>query len=125
MKPSRVLVAMLLLAGCSDAGDHSAGDPSPQASGGNDDLVDCALGGSAKFEHVCAVDQVRDQAGLTLVLRAPDGGFRRLLVTGDGRGVIAADGALPATVTPLGADRIEVAISGDRYRLPANIREPG
>jgi hypothetical protein len=60
--------------------------------------------------------------GLSLTVRAPNGGFRRLLVTKDGRGVIAADGAVPARVCPVSANRIEVAIAGDRYRLPATVR---
>ena len=44
-----------------------------------------------------------------------------MLVTHDGRGVIAADGAEPAKVTVVGTDGIEVSIGGDRYRLPATI----
>ena len=61
--------------------------------------------------------------GRIITLRGPDGGFRRLLITRDGRGVIAADGAEPARVTPLSSDRIEVAIGRDRYRLPATVRQ--
>jgi len=45
-----------------------------------------------------------------------------LLVTQDGRGVIAADGAEAAKVTITGADGIEVALGGNRYRLPATVK---
>jgi hypothetical protein len=72
---------------------------------------------------VCAVDRAQSPEGLTLTVRAPDGSFRRLLVTKDGRGVVAADGVEQAVVTPVGSDRIEVVIGGDRYRLPATVKQ--
>ena len=42
----------------------------------------------------------------------------------DGRGVIAADGSEPAKVMIIGDGVIEVAVGGDRYRLPANTKGP-
>jgi hypothetical protein len=82
----------------------------------------CAPTAAAEFAAVCALDRVESQDGLFLTLRHPDGGFRRLLVTRDGRGVISADGAEPAVVTPLAANLIEVALGEARYRLPATVR---
>ena len=61
---------------------------------------------------------------MLLTVRHPDGGFRRLQVVKDGRGLIAADGADVATVTPLGPREVEVLLSGDRYRLPATVKQP-
>ncbi len=84
--------------------------------------IECAPPGAAAFGFVCGIDRMQTQDGLFLTLRHPDGGFRRLLVTSDGRGVIAADGAEAAQVTPLGHDLIEVALGGARYRLPATVR---
>ena len=81
--------------------------------------IECALAGAAAFERVCTLE--RASTG-RLILRGPDGGFRRLRRTTDGRGVAAADGAEPATVTIVGRDLIEVAIGSDRYRLPAQVR---
>jgi hypothetical protein len=104
----------LLLAGCSGA------DVPKQAAG--DEHIECALNGSAAFARSCTVERVSSGEGLILILRAPDGAFRRLLVTQDGRGVVAADGALPAKVTVIANDRIEVAVGGDRYRLPATVK---
>ncbi len=86
--------------------------------------VECAPPGEAVFAYACTIDRVQSQDGLFLTLRHPDGGFRRLLVTRDGRGVIAADGAEQAVVTPLAPDLIEVALGGARYRLPATVRQP-
>ncbi|WP_235536873.1 hypothetical protein [Sphingomonas sp. Root241] len=70
------------------------------------------------------MDRTETPNGVILTLRHPDGAFHRLQITRDGRGVIAADGAEPAKVTPLAADRIEVELGGARYRLPATVREP-
>lgn len=54
-----------------------------------------------------------------LKVRHADGGFWRLLVTGDGRGRIATDGAEAVTVSPVSEREIEVTIVADRYCLPA------
>lgn len=82
----------------------------------------CARAGSNAFARTCTVDRAQSEAGLVLTLRHPDGAFRRLLVTKDGRGVIAADGAEPAIVSIIGNGEIEVAVGGDRYRLPATVK---
>jgi hypothetical protein len=84
--------------------------------------IPCALGGSDSFGTDCTVDRTTTQDGLFLTVRHPDGGFHRLIVTRDGRGVIAADGAQPAKVTIVAPDAIEVAIADARYRLPATVR---
>ncbi|RYY42789.1 MAG: hypothetical protein EOP59_09275 [Sphingomonadales bacterium] len=86
--------------------------------------IECAPPRQDRFAYSCAIDMVQSQDGLFLTLRHPDGGFRRLLVTKDGRGVIAADGAEQTVVTTLAPDLIEVAIGGARYRLPATVRQP-
>jgi hypothetical protein len=82
----------------------------------------CAQHGSNDFARVCTVDRVAAAEGLVLTVSHPDGSFHRLLVTKDGRGVIAADGAEKAVVTVIGQDSIEVALGGDRYRLPATVK---
>nr|WP_184084069.1 hypothetical protein [Sphingomonas xinjiangensis] len=87
--------------------------------------IDCAPPGADAFTRSCSVDRVQSQDGLFLTLRQPEGGFHRLSVTSDGRGVVAADGAEPAVVTVTGPDTIEVALGGARYRLPATVRAQG
>ncbi|MEA3064915.1 MAG: hypothetical protein QOJ27_1361 [Sphingomonadales bacterium] len=86
-----------------------------------DALVECAVDGAAAFARVCTV--ARSPGPETVfTIRSPSGSFRRLVATGDGRGVMAADGAEAATVTVIRKDLVEVAIGTDRYRLPATVR---
>ncbi|MDT9597530.1 hypothetical protein [Sphingosinicella rhizophila] len=111
----------LLLASC---GNPDSGREEAFASAAEDsDRIACAVEGSAVFERRCTVERIQGVDGLTLTLRAPSGGFRRLLVTDDGRGVIAADGADPAIISVRGDNQIEVAIAGDRYQLPATVKK--
>ncbi|HEX8580020.1 MAG TPA: hypothetical protein VF655_10565 [Allosphingosinicella sp.] len=117
----RALPLLLLLSACGDA-EETPKDVLASAPEGAE-RVECAVGGAGAFEKVCALDRAQSPEGLTLTIRAPNGSFRRLLVTSDGRGVIAADGVEQAKVTSLGTSGIEVAIGGDRYRLPATIRK--
>lgn len=107
----------LLLAACGSANN---GNSETAADNGR---IACAPQGAADFKPACTLDRVEDADGLTLVVHNPDGGFHRLRVTKDGRGVVAADGAEKAEVTIVGAGEIEVAIGGDRYRLPATIKD--
>jgi hypothetical protein len=102
--------ALLLLGAC------SAAEPAPEP----DDLIECALAGATAFARECAVERSREGEGLVLTVRNPDGGFRRFAVTGDGRGLIPADGAEPAAIA-LRDGGIEVAVGTDRYRFPATI----
>ena len=112
-----LLPVLLPLAACGEEPAPPSG-PQPEA-----ERVECALAGAEAFEPVCTVERTVAPDGLTLTVRGPSGTFRRLLVTKDGRGVVSADGAEPAAVTPVAGNRIEVAVAGDRYRLPATVRQ--
>ncbi|MFG6281383.1 hypothetical protein [Sphingomonas sp. S6] len=119
--------ALLLLAAC---GDRGAGTANTQAltnaesvqrhAADDADLILCAHGSDA-FRRTCTVERTQEDRGLILTVRHDDGGFHRLLVTQDNRGVIAADGAEAARVSIIDPQSIEVAIGSDRYRLPATI----
>ena len=113
-----LLLAPVALAAC---GEPESAQEAPAAA--TDEKVDCAIAGADAFEPVCTVERATGAYGLVLTIRAPDGSFRRFLVTGDGRGVVAADGAEEAVVTPLDGSRIEVAVGPDRYRLTATVRQ--
>lgn len=108
------LLLPLVLAAC------QAAEP-PVATTDSDGRIDCRLAADEQFQRYCSVERTRTEQGLMLTVRKPDGGFRRLAVTRDGRGVAAADGAETAEVTIAGDNLIEVAIGGDRFRLPARV----
>ena len=108
--------ALLLLAACHAPSTTATDQPVADTA----DRIGCARGAET-MSRVCTVDRQVGDTGLVLTVRRPDGAFRRLLVTKDGRGVIAADGAARAVVTIVAPDMIDVAIGGDRYRLPATI----
>jgi hypothetical protein len=123
MKSTAPFALILLLAACGNPGDATdaaldAADERAAESG----RIECAVEGDASFDRECTVERSTSEEGPILTLRHPSGGFRRLLVTNDGRGVVAADGADAAVVTILTDDRIEVAIAEDRYRLPATVK---
>jgi len=62
-----------------------------------------------------------ERDGDLLTLRHSDGGFRRLRIVRDGRGVITADGAELVTVNMADKGQIELSIGGEGYRLPATV----
>ncbi len=124
-RPMRISVAasLLLLASCGDP--DAATERALEAAGekaADDGRIECAVEDEAAFERVCTMERLKGPEGTTLTIRHPSGGFRRLLVTTDGRGVVAADGADPAIVSVVSDDLIEVSLAGDRYRLPATIK---
>jgi len=123
MKSRLLFPCLALLASCggSDTGKKEA-EQAFLAAAEDSDQIECAVDGSSQFERRCVVERMEGADGLTLTIRSPSGSFRRLLVTDDGRGVIAADGADPAMVAILADNRIEVSIAGDRFRLPATVK---
>ena len=122
------LAVALSLAGCGTQSTENAVESPAQASNQvaqttpESPKIDCASPGDTDLAPACTLDRTETPDGVILTLRHPDGAFHRLLITRDGRGVIAADGAEPAKVTPLGPDRIQVELGGARYRLPATVR---
>ena len=123
---SSALLLLPLLAACGEQRtDHQTlakVEAEQRAAADDEGRIVCARQGSSDFARACTVDRADSGDGLVLTVRHPDGAFHRLLVTRDGRGVVAADGAEKAVVTVLGSDSIEVALGGDRYRLPATVR---
>ena len=101
----------LVLVACQQHSAQPTTRPPPAAA-----LIPCGTG-AAPLARTCGVELTD---GIVTV-RNPDGGFHRLRLA-PGRGLIAADGAAPARVTPVDADTIEVAIGDDRYRLPATVK---
>ena len=120
----RILSAMVLavmLAAC-----RTAPEGPPRIDEGVEAIA-CALGGEEKFASACRVERSLAGGTLYLIVRHPDGAFRRFEVLKDGRGLSVADGAEPAVISMAGED-LEVAVGLDRYRFPArqmgNVRKP-
>jgi hypothetical protein len=110
----RILLFFLLLlpSACGRGGERRMeGSAANAAVPADDGLVDCAIDGGG-LVHACTVER----HGSDLVLLSPSGGFRRLRIV-PGGAIEAADGAAAARTTELPGDRIEVTISGDRFRL--------
>lgn len=118
------ILLLLMLAACGE----TPGDPAALNQFAGSDghgTIPCAKGGTSPSAGRCVVERNEGPNGTVLTVRHPDGAFRRLLVTKDGRGVATADGAEPAKVRIVGADRIEVSVADDRYELPATIKGGG
>lgn len=104
------------------AGENATAQPSAAA---DDNKIECALNSNQWFERVCVVEQARAEDGSRiLVVRHPDGGFRRFKVLTDGHGLEVADGAQEAS-TEVVDGRLDVQVGADRYRFPATVRGDG
>lgn len=112
-------VALIALSSCGE-GD---GNQAAQASAAN--RIECALAGSKSFERVCTTEVVPGEKQQMLVVRHPDGGFRRFNILTDGRGLEPADGFDETTIKIIGGGMIEVISADDSYHLPASIKSTG
>jgi hypothetical protein len=100
------LVLVLALAAC---GNGAAEASAPG--------VECALAGAADFAPDCTMEQVEEAGQRILILRHPDGGFRRFELGVPDRGIITADGVEQAEVIRA-QGQVELRVGADRYRLP-------
>lgn len=112
MRRSVALLACTALAAC------SAGAGQPQAEQGAE-RIECAIGQGGEFGPDCLVEQAESDGAQLLVVRHPDGGFRRFEKLGDGRGLRAMDGSDEARLKFAGGI-LEVTVGGDAYRFPAS-----
>ena len=91
----------------------------PQAEEGAD-MIDCALGEGSEFGPDCLVERETVEGEKHLIVRHPDGGFRRFAQLDDGRGLVELDGADQLT-RALDGDVLEISVGVDRYRFTANV----
>lgn len=112
MRTFSLTVLLMALAACK---------PAPEASPESvedDSRIACAVDGVDVFSQSCSVERSQQDGTLYLIVRHPDGAFRRFEVLKDGRGIAAADGAAQAEVALTG-DMLDVTVGADRYRFPA------
>lgn len=109
------LVLLPLLAACGDeAAVAPADDPAAE-------LIWCATDGSQEFVQNCGLERALEDGRPALVVRHPDGKFRRLLASVDGQSLLAADGAeqsQSARKADAKGERWEVILGDDRYVVP-------
>lgn len=131
-RASLALLPVLVLAGCGradpDAGMGNAAMAWENASIDRTDAaivatdaVPCSIGNASDTGQQCTVERDERAGGAVLTLRHPDGGFRRLTIVADGRGVVTTDGAEGSSVRVIDPTTIEVSVGDARYRLPAKI----
>lgn len=113
----RAALAFLILAACSDGPRSDRGEPPAAA------RIECARAGSATLDRSCSVTKSRRGDAVLLTLTRPDGGFRRLLVDGEGGLIGAADGAEPVTVRNAAGGGTMIEVAGDRFLIPATARK--
>lgn len=124
MKPAIGCALLLLLAACEvrDESERPAAEATVAAEDPN--AIACALDGADKFERVCTVERAPEGGTLFLVVRHPDGGFRRFEVLKDGHGLAVADGADEAKLAVEG-EFLTAVVAEDRYLFPATIGKSG
>ena len=83
------------------------------------DQIACAPSGVGRFTNDCTVERHMEEGALVLVVRHPDGGFRRFVRVDDGSELVVADGMQSAKGRFTG-QVLELAVGADRYRFPAS-----
>ena len=121
---SSVCVAILLISACgkSGGGDANGSDGRTTTGGIDGSNISCAVNGNVEFSDDCEAERLAAEHGITLVVRHPDGGFRRFNILTDGRGLEAADGAEKARVQIVDDGNILVSIGSDKYIMPARMQ---
>ena len=109
-----VMAGAMALAACSNNANQR--DP-------NAELVECALDGAVDYSMDCTIERSGSADGLVLTIGREDKGYRRFIVTKDGTGVRAADGAEAATIAIVDNGMVDVNVGKDKYRLPATIKQ--
>ena len=105
--------AAMLVAGCADA-DEAELTPAAGPS-----TIDCSLNGAGGFGRDCTMERVEQEGESFVIVRHPDGAFRRFQLGVPGQGLITAAGADQAEVTDMGG-YVEVRVGSDRYHLPVS-----
>jgi hypothetical protein len=109
--------SLLLLAACSPNATET-----PVAD--SDNLIECAVAGAVAFGRECQVEHAEENGARILIVRHPDGSFRRFIVTDDGYGLATADGVQRAAIG-LHGEETEVTVGTDRYRFSGRVTDVG
>ncbi|MEH6661817.1 MAG: hypothetical protein V7679_09240 [Parasphingorhabdus sp.] len=127
MRISSVVASALLLTACENRPDNSVLAEAEQRAADQavgDGKIECAINGDSNFTRDCFTERLSGEGRVTMIIRHPDGGFRRFNLLTDGHGLEAADGFDKAHVSIVEDGKILVSVGPDKYLLPAQIK-PG
>lgn len=118
------LIALLLVAACGkpDNAELAKAEARAGALAEADGMLECAIGDGSEFTRACEEERISGPDGVTMIVKHPDGGFRRFAVLTDGRGLAASDGAEAAKISILDGRQILVTVGEDRYKFPARMK---
>jgi hypothetical protein len=119
------LAALLLVTACSSEPDNEVlaeAEERAAANSSDDGRIECAVNGDSNFTRGCQTERLSGEGGTTLIIRHPDGGFRRFNVLTDGRGLEAADGSEKAKIEIVEAGKIRISVGSDIYIMPAKVK---
>jgi|TARA_R100001244_G_scaffold96522_7_gene72333 hypothetical protein len=120
-----IVVLALALTACENRPDNgilAEAEQRAASRAGDDGRIECAINGASGFSRDCYTERLSGENGVTMIIRHPDGGFRRFNVLTDGRGLEAADGFDKANISIAEDGRILVSVGPDQYLLPARIK---
>ncbi len=125
MRISSIVGLTLLLTACDNRPDNAVLAEAEQRAAeqaGDDGKIECAIDGASDFTRDCFTERLSGEGGVTMIIRHPDGGFRRFNVLTDGRGLEAADGFDQAKISIVEGGKILVNVGPDKYLLPVQIK---
>jgi hypothetical protein len=111
---------LLSLVACGGSDEANAPGEAPENEPVATQAIECALQGADAFAAECSVERQGEGVGAILVVRHPDGGFRRFEVLDEQRGLAPADGA-EVSEMEWREGGIGLAVGPDRYRFPAAV----
>lgn len=117
-----IICCALIACGKSKTDSLEKAEKSAEKQATQDGKIECALAGGKDYARTCETERISNATGTILVIRHPDGGFRRFNILTDGRGLAPAQGFDETKITVMSDGLIELSSGDDRYRLPAKIK---
>ena len=119
-----ILTAVMALGACGKPDNDVLAEAEERAAAQkvDDGIIGCAINGDTDFNRGCETERLSGENGVTLIIRHPDGGFRRFNILTDGRGLEAADGSEKASVSIVEDGKILVSVGQDKYIMPAQVK---
>lgn len=124
MRIFNILALTLVLAACGKPDNNVLAEAEERAEQQaiDDGKIECAINSDSEFTRGCETERLAGENGVTMIIRHPDGGFRRFRVLTDGRGLEAADGAEKARIEMVEDSKILVTVGPDKYIMPAKTK---